>query len=78
MHASPSLAPPVHVFTHKAPAPYAFTHGVTLVQAVIPHGTVDGHGHGPLDGYVNCFTAIVTLIADCSAVAVAGGGTGLS
>ena len=53
MHESPALAPPVHVFTHMAPAPNAVTQGVGLVQATLPnagpHVTADGHAHGPLN-----------------------------
>ena len=50
MHGSPALVPPVHVLTHVAPGPKAVTHGVGLVQPVLPHVTVDGHGQGPLNG----------------------------
>ena len=49
MHGSPVLSPPLHVFTHVAPAPNAVTHTVGVVQAVLPHVTADGHAHGPLN-----------------------------
>jgi len=42
------------------PAPNAVTHGVDFVQAKLPHVTADGHGHGPLNEYANCFTAATT------------------
>src|SRR3989304_4343045 len=61
MHGSPALSPPLHVFTHKDPAPNAVTHGVGLVQDTLPsagpHVTADGHAHGPLNAYANCFPA---------------------
>ena len=64
MHGSPALVPPTHVFTHMAPAPNAVTHGVAVVQATLPiagpHGTVDGHGHGPLNAYANPFAPSTT------------------
>src|SRR3990172_4853121 len=64
MHGSPSLSPPLHVFTHIAPEPNAVTHTVGVVQATLPiagpHVTADGHAHGPLNEYANCFTASTT------------------
>ena len=54
------MSPPVHVLTHMAPVPNAVTHGVTVEQLVLPHITVDGHAHGPLNAYANCFTASTT------------------
>ena len=61
MHGSPALAPPVHVFTHKAPASNAVSHGALPdVHVTLPHGTADGHGHGPLYAYAFCFTASTT------------------
>jgi len=50
----------VHTFTHLDPAPKALMHGVSLVQAVDPHVTNDGHAHGPLKAYFTPFNASTT------------------
>jgi len=64
MHGSPSLAPPLRVLTHVAPAPYVVAHIVGLVQDVLPHGTVDGHAHGPLNAY-NFFNGLLGVPPLC-------------